>query len=111
MDAYSHYYVVHNVPLVAIFGLETPEESEGAEEEARYPGFHEHGFSFTSELPPVAGSPADALRRAFQDLDAKDAAWNGRPGPGKMGSTSFTYRNIGRVRTSLVLPRSVRREC
>jgi hypothetical protein len=36
---------------------------------------------------------------AFAQLDGRDAAWNGRPGKGKMGSMGFTFRHTaGRVR-------------
>ena len=102
MESYPPQFIAHNVPLVTVLGLETPAEIEGANEEQHLLGGHDNGFSYSTELPPVTGSAAEALRQAFRDLDARDAAWNSRPGPGKMGSMAFTSRDVGRVRDPIV---------
>ena len=56
-----------------------------------------NGIRVSSDLPDVTGKTAESLLDCFQDFDAQDAAWNNRPGQGKLGSMGFTYRCVGRV--------------
>ena len=97
MDAYPSHYVAHNVPLVALCGLGTPDPNAFDEIERQYANLQESGQRISSELPDVTGSKAEDLLDCFQEFDARDAAWNNRLGRGKMGSMGFTYRILGRV--------------
>ena len=97
MDGYPSYYIGHNLPLVALCGLGTPDPNAFDEIEKQYAILQEGGIRITSELPDVTGPKAEGLLDCFQELDARDAAWNNRPGRGKIGSMGFTYRTVGRV--------------
>jgi trafficking protein particle complex subunit 11 len=97
MDAYPPYLVGHNVPLVALSGLGTPDPNAFDEVERQYASLQDGGQRIAAELPDVTGARAEDLLDCFQEFDARDAAWNSRPGRGKMGSMGFTYRILGRV--------------
>ena len=103
MDGYPAYYVAHNLPFVVLFGLRNPSTDTGgyhkleSQIEKDYPLLQEKGIYISSDLPNVAGDTAEDLLATFHDFDAKDAAWNNRPGKGKMGTMGFTYRTVGRV--------------
>lgn len=97
MDGYPFHYVVHNLPFVVLFGLgSTAPGSRNALEEG-YPLLQEQGIYISSDLPSVTGPAAEELLDCFHNFDAKDAAWNNRPGKGKLGTMGFTYRSVGRV--------------
>lgn len=91
MDGYPFHYVYHSVPFVVLFGLE-PDKSE-----VDHPLLQENGIYISSDLPNVGGQAGRDLLESFHDFDARDAAWNNRPGKGKMGTMCFTYRSVGRV--------------
>ena len=103
MDNYPLHYVSHNIPFVVLFGLGSPSPSPGpifgphVTVESEYPLLVERGIYISSDLPSVAGKAADELLQCFREFDAKDAAWNERPGKGKTGTMGFTYRSVGRV--------------
>lgn len=97
MDGYPHHYVAHNLPFVVLFGLESTEINPQDEVEKTYPLLREKGIYISSDLPNVAGPPAESILSCFRDVDARDAAWNNRPGKGKVGTMGFTYRTVGRV--------------
>lgn len=97
MEAYPSSFVAHNVPLVVLYGLGS--QSPHGHEQVPYPLLEEKGTRITSELPPVTGPNAEELLGIFLELDAQHAAWNGRPGRGKMGTMGFKIKAIGKVRT------------
>ena len=97
MEGYPAHYVSHNLPFVVLFGLGSTEIVYPDPIEEKYPLLQEKGIYISSDLPSVIGLAADELLSSFRDFDAKDAAWNNRPGKGKMGTTGFTYRTVGRV--------------
>ena len=95
MEAYPPGFVAHNFPLIVLSGLSSLPPYD--HEQDSYPLLEERGTKVTSELPPVTGSTADELLGIFLKLDAQDAAWNGRPGRGKMGTMGFRVKAVGRV--------------
>lgn len=97
MEAYPSAFVAHNVPLVILSGLGS--QPPLGHEQVPYPLLGEKGIKITSESPPVTGPSAEKLLSIFLELDARDAAWNGRPGRGKMGTMGFKMKAIGKVRT------------
>ena len=97
MDGYPAHYVAHNLPFVILFGLGSTDPKPRDPIENAFPLLHEKGIYISSDLPSVTGPAAQELLSCFHDFDAKDAAWNNRPGKGKMGTTGFTYRSVGRV--------------
>ena len=101
MDGYPAHYVSHNLPLVILFGLGFTDPKPRDNIEEQYPLLQEKGIYISSDLPSVSGSVGQELLNCFHDFDAKDAAWNNRPGKGKMGAVGFTYRSVGRVRRML----------
>jgi hypothetical protein len=97
MDGYPAHAVTHNLPFVILFGLGSAPSNLLEDIEAHYPLLHEKGIYISSDLPSVTGPTAEELLKCFRDFDAKDAAWNSRPGKGKLGAVGFTYRSVGRV--------------
>ena len=97
MEGYPSHLVSHNIPFIVLFGLGSTASNSREADEEDYPLLQEKGVYISSELPSITGAIADDLIECFQDFDAKDAAWNNRPGKGKMGTMGFTYRNVGRV--------------
>ncbi|MCJ1382147.1 hypothetical protein MMC17_005259 [Xylographa soralifera] len=99
MDGYPAHYVSHNLPLVVLFGLGSTDPKPRDSIEEQYPLLQEKGIYISSDLPSVSGLAGQELLDCFHDFDAKDAAWNNRPGKGKMGAMGFTYRSVGRAFT------------
>ena len=97
MDGYPSHYVSHNLPFVILFGLGSDNAHPRDSVEEGYPLLREKGIYISSDLPNVSGQTADELLNSFRDLDARDAAWNNRPGKGKMGTMGYTFRSVGRV--------------
>lgn len=97
MDGYPAHTVSHNLPLVVLFGLGTPDPTASDEIETQYPLLQQKGFRISSELPDVTGAFAERLLNGFLDFDARHAAWNNRPDQYKLGSAGFTFRSVGRV--------------
>ena len=97
MEDYPAHYVEHNLPLVALFGIGRRDEDEFRAAERSYPLLEDRGIYIASEVPNVPGDVADDLFGGFQEFDARDASWSGRPGKGKMGTMGFTFRAVGRV--------------
>ena len=97
MDGYPSHLVSHNIPFIILFGLKPSVSNSCDAAEEEYPLLQENGIYISSELPNITGAVADDLLECFQNFDAKDAAWNNRPGKGKMGTMGFTYRSVGRV--------------
>ena len=97
MEAYPSAFVAHNVPLVILSGLGS--QPPLGHEQVPYPLLEKKGTRITSQLPPVTSPSAEELLSLFLELDGQDAAWNGRPGRGKMGTMGFKIKAIGKVRT------------
>lgn len=97
MDGYPASYVGHNLPFVVLFGLGSTQSRPPLESEKSFPFLQEKGIYISCDLPNVTGPVAEQLLSSFHDFDAWNASWNNRPGKGKMGTTGFTYRTVGRV--------------
>ncbi|SLM37606.1 Foie gras liver health family 1 [Lasallia pustulata] len=94
MEVYPSSFVAHNVPLVLLSGLGL--QPPHGHEQDPYPLLEEKGTKISSELPPVTGPSAEELLGIFLEHDAQDAAWNGRPGRGKMGTMGFKIKAAGK---------------
>ena len=92
MDAYPPDLIAHNLPFIFLSGLGSVDL-----EQREYPLLKENGINISLGLSNVSGSVADELLGCFQEFDARDASWNGRPGQGKMGTIGFKFRRVGRV--------------
>jgi hypothetical protein len=98
MEDYPLHYISHNLPLIVLSGLGTPDPTARDEVEDEYPVLQQRGFRVSSELADVTGPTAEELLNSFHGFDARHASWNNRPGEGKMsGTMGFTFRSVGRV--------------
>ena len=97
MDGYPPEYISHNLPLIVLSGLGSTTSSTYNDAKDAYPLLEDKGTHISSGLPNVFGKEADELLECFLELDAKDAAWNNRPGKGKLGTMGFRIQSLGRV--------------
>ena len=109
MDGYPNHYVEHNLPFVALFGLGPANRPRFEQAEKDFPLLTERGIYISSELPNITSPASEDLLGGFREFDARHASWNGRPGKGKMGTMSFTYRAVGRVGQTHPLAMGMRR--
>lgn len=98
MEAYPKDYVEHNLPLIILSGLQAQSElSKDAPGQLRDP-LLEGGFRIRTDAPPVTGSTAETLLRAFLAADASDIPWNNRATPRRTENGGiFRIKSVGRV--------------
>jgi solute carrier family 25 protein 38 len=96
MDAYPAEYVVHNLPLVVLSGLNTTEEPEAPSPvQDVFPG--RATTTIGSEIPPVTGERAQQLLQTLLSVaDGSNVPWNGRGANGR-SNIGFKIRTVGRV--------------
>lgn len=96
MEAYPHDYVVHNLPLVLLSGLEsTTVETSIGEKSQAYLG--DGGFRIRADLPPVQHPLKDDLRATLLSYDRSDAPWQSHPSDKTEQPHAFKIRSVGRV--------------
>lgn len=100
MDAYPEDYLVHNLPLILLSGLETnaKDESGSTADDVNYPLLREKGYHIYSDFPAVSGHAAEELRNALLEKDASQAPWISRTDAlGRPAATGVKIKSVGRV--------------
>lgn len=97
MDRYPGDYVLHNLPLLLLSGLDT----RGSEFEPITSGrthtlLQEGGFRIKVNIPAVQGRLAEQLLHSFLAQDASDVPWHSQSLAARNGRV-FKIANIGRV--------------
>lgn len=101
MNAFPPDYVVHNLPLLLLSGLE-PEsikEQDGVDHSKVL--LREGGFRIKTDAPPIGSDVAQALRETLLESDASSANWNGRAIAAKEYGGGYRIRSVGRVGQAL----------
>jgi hypothetical protein len=96
MDAYPEDYLVHNLPLILLSGLEVDENDATGEDQARTL-LRDGGFRLRSELPPINTSTARGLLQAFLKHDASNAPWSAKYVARMEQYTACRIKSVGRV--------------
>ena len=102
MDAFPSDYVVHNLPLLLLSGLESePSKEHDVVDHSKFL-LREGGFRIKTDIPPVTGTVVETLREALLGSDASAANWNGRAISAKEYGGGYKIRSVGRVRQALL---------
>jgi hypothetical protein len=96
MDAFGTDYVVHNLPLLVLSGLDSRDRSQSDASAPKRALLQEGGFRLKIDLPPLASPTADALRNALLTHDGSEAPWRA-PSPSSGPSKLFKIRTVARV--------------
>lgn len=97
MEAYPPGFIAHNLPLVVLSGLSTPQELGGKDELRDIFGT---GTVISSDLPLVDNELGQQLRQDFLNADGGALAWNGEALKSRNNAVGFKFKVIGRVRAS-----------
>lgn len=97
MNAFPSDYVVHNLPLLLLSGLESESVKEQDATDHSKVLLREGGFRIKTDVPPVSGDVAKALRDTFLRSDASLAKWNGKAISAKAYGGGYRIRSVGRV--------------
>lgn len=89
MDAYPQGSLDHNVPFIAVSGLNSNNPELPLREELK-----DQGILIRSELPPLDSREAKVLDEHFQQVDAKGQSWVGVT---RVEPFRFRIRSTGRV--------------
>ncbi|EXJ82063.1 hypothetical protein A1O1_08132 [Capronia coronata CBS 617.96] len=99
MDRYPGDYVLHNLPLLVISGLETGgDETEPITTGRTHAFLQEGGFRLKVDIPAVRGSLATQLLQSFRAQDASEVPWHHRSLAARNGKV-FKIATVGRVYT------------
>lgn len=102
MNAFPSDYIVHNLPLLLLSGLESkPNKDQDAPDHSRVL-LREGGFRIKIDAPPVSGSVAETLREALLKSDASAANWNGRALSANRYGGGYRIKSVGRVGQALL---------
>lgn len=96
MESYPADYVVHNLPLVLLSGLE-PDKAETPTGEATQEYLAEGGFRVRAELAPLRHPQIKDLRAALLSYDGSNAPWRVQPADKTEQAHAFKIRSVGRV--------------
>ena len=96
MDAFGDDYVVHNLPLLLLSGLEGRQHARSDASPTAASPLHEGGFRVKTDLPTLDSPDATRLRDTFLAHDGSQAVWKAQS-PSSTQAKGFKIRNIGRV--------------
>lgn len=96
MNAFPEDYVVHNLPLIVLSGLEDEQDDTNSGGRARNL-LSEGGFRIKTDLPPVKGQTAQFLLRALLDYDSSERPLHGRGLAQTDQHAVFRIQSAGRV--------------
>ena len=96
MNAFPDDYVVHNLPLLLLSGLETISQSEQDAVGRTHTFLQEGGFRIKTDIPIVQGPLAAQLLEAFRSQDASSIPWHSQALAARNGR-SFKILSVGRV--------------
>ena len=97
MNAFPQDYVVHNLPLLLLSGLESGTIKDQDAIDPSKVLLREGGFRISTDLPPVSGDVATTLRDILLQSDASLAKWNGKAISAKVYGGGYRIRSVGRV--------------
>ncbi|KAK4940018.1 hypothetical protein LTR10_019755 [Elasticomyces elasticus] len=98
MNAFPDDYVVHNLPLLLLSGLETISQCEQDSVGRTHAFLQEGGFRIKTDIPAVQGPLAAQLLEAFRSQDASSIPWHSQALAARSGR-SFKILSVGRVYT------------
>ncbi|KIW31577.1 uncharacterized protein PV07_03211 [Cladophialophora immunda] len=98
MDRFPQDYVLHNLPLLLLSGLETRSPSEPDPSVKTHDFLHEGGFRIKVDAPIVSGPLAEQLLQSFCEQDASDTPWHSQYFTARNGKV-FKIVKVGRVYT------------
>lgn len=96
MNSYPADFLVHNLPLLFVSGLE-PENTVDTPAGDTRTFLGDGGFRVRSELPPLHHPLKDDLRATLLSYDRSDAPWRTQPVDKSDQAHSFKIRSVGRV--------------
>lgn len=96
MDAFGDDYVVHNLPLLLLSGLEGRQHARSDVSQSAASPLYEGGFRVRTDLPPLDSSDAVRLRDTFLAQDGTQGVWKAQS-PSSTQGKGFRVRSIGRV--------------
>jgi hypothetical protein len=96
MDAFGTDYIVHNLPLLILSGLDSRDRSQSDVSSSKQHLLQEGGFRLKTDLPPLNDPIADALRNAFLSHDGSEALWRVQS-PSSTPLKLFKIKTVGRV--------------
>lgn len=97
MNAYPDDYIVHNLPLVILTGLEPNNSPETPFGEKSYEFLGDGGFRIRAELPALRHALTTDLRAALLAHDQSKAAWRPNSADKTQQTQAFKIRSVGRV--------------
>lgn len=95
MNAYPEDYVVHNLPLILLSGLQEGQDDSTSGDRTRA-FLSEGGFRITTDLPEVRSDAAQTLLEALLKHDSTDKPWHERGSQAEHNGV-FRIRSVGRV--------------
>ncbi|KAK5091067.1 hypothetical protein LTR05_001247 [Lithohypha guttulata] len=99
MNSYPDDYVVHNLPLVILTGLEANSSAETPFGEKSFQFLGDGGFRIRAELPPLYHPLTADLRAALLAHDHSKAAWHSPSTDKTEQAHVFKIRSVGRAYT------------
>lgn len=96
MNSYPPDYLVHNLPLIFLSGLEpanTPDTPAGDTRTFLGDG----GFRIRSELPSLHHALTNDLRTSLLSYDRSEASWRSQSVDKSDQAYAFKIRSVGRV--------------
>lgn len=96
MDSFGTDYVIHNLPLLILSGLDSRNRSHSDVTSLKQQLLHEGGFRIKTDLPTLESPIADSLRTAFLNHDGSDTLWRAQS-PSATPLKLFKIKTVGRV--------------
>ena len=96
MDRLPQDYVLHNLPLLLLSGLNTRSPNEPNPVGHAHDFLHQGGFRIKVDAPLIDGPLAEHLIRSFNDQDASNLPWHSQPSASRNGRL-FKVACVGRV--------------
>lgn len=97
MNAFAPDYIVHNLPLLLVSGLDSELSTDHDALDQSRVLLREGGFRIKTDTPPVSGTVAETLREILLGSDASAANWNARAISAKEYGGGYRIRSVGRV--------------
>lgn len=96
MNLFPSDYLVHNLPLLFLSGLE-PENTADTPAGDTRTFLGDGGFRIRSELPPLHHTLKNDLRATLLSYDRSDAPWRSQAVDKSDQAHAFKIRSVGRV--------------
>ena len=97
MNSYPEDFVVHNLPLVILTGLEPINNPETPFGEKSYEFLGDGGFRIRAELPPLQHALTSELRAALLSHDSTKSVWRAQSSDKVDQAPTLKIRSVGRV--------------